>query len=884
MKISYIHTWHRYVKQSLFSFLVLVFPLLMNSGLKAQAWTGNLGGGMDDWVYSTVIYNGKLIAGGKFLNAGGQPASHIAQWDGTTWQPLGLGVNGKVNALCVFNGNLIVGGEFTMAGGQPMNFIATWNGTAWSNDLGDMASIVTSLIVFQNELIAGGYFVDADGVPVNNIAKHTDIGWVALGGGTGGSQGQVMAMTIHNNELYAGGFFTSAGGVPCNHIARWDGTAWHNLGTGISNIVYALGSYNGDLIAGGLFLSAGGVAANHVARWDGSAWHAMGTGMGGTWYQYVFALVPYHGKLIAAGYFTYSDGQTTNGIAQWDGTHWSPMGTGFFYPANVMGAHTAIQVGNDLVVGGLFQSAGSIGAGHIALWSEPGPTGSLTLQTTTQPSCQGLATGSAGVQVSGGTAPYTYHWNTGAATQTLNNVAAGTYPVTVTDFMGLTATTTATVTSVSPTALPAPASVAYSNPVCPGALGQSFRVSPVANAASYLWTTSAGTIVSGSTDTVMTMDFPPSFSTLTISVKAVNSCGVAGTARSVTLTAPLVATPGIPSGETLVCPGSTGKVYSVAAVSGAVSYQWVLSAGTIVSGQGTNAVTVNFPASYSSLTVKVQGINSCGVASALKSLTVKAPVAKAPGAISGPINEVCGGSVAQYSIVPVAGATAYVWTVGTATLVTGQGTNAIALQMPPSYSSMAITVKTQNQCGKLSTAKSVTVRSVPVAPTAVTVSGVVCAGNSVSFAVSPVAGARNYQWILPAAGWAEVSGQGTATYNTTAGTTAGAIQVAATNLCGSSTYYRKTLTAGTCKMDQPENEYNFQVYPNPFADELRVKLSDASEVLSVDLINIQGEKFNPSYTVDDQTLVLPTGELASGAWFIEVRTTQGVYHRQVLKP
>lgn len=333
----------------------------------AQNWSSFPNGGANDWVYASCIYNGELIVAGKFTSIGGVSANRIAKWNGSTWAPLGSGVNGKVWALTVYDGDLYVGGEFTMAGGITMDFIAKWNGSIWLDDLGDMGSIVSSLTVYNNKLIIGGYFTDADGTPANHIVAFDDAnGYVPLGAGLGGTQGQVMALTVWNNQLVAGGFFTTAGGQPAAHIATWNGSTWSTLGSGISGIVYALSPYNGNLVAGGLFTGAGGNPANHIASWNGSSWSAFGSGMSGTFYQYVFALIPYGGYLVAGGYFTHSNGIQTNGIARWDGSTWSPLGSGLWYPANVYGAHNFSIYGTDLVVGGLFSNAGGIGASHIA--------------------------------------------------------------------------------------------------------------------------------------------------------------------------------------------------------------------------------------------------------------------------------------------------------------------------------------------------------------------------------------------------------------------------------------------------------------------------------------------------------------------------------------
>lgn len=70
----------------------------------------------------------------------------------------------------------------------------------------------------------------------------------------------------------------------------------------------------------------------------------------------------------------------------------------------------------------------------------------LTLSITKKDvNCFGKCTGWIKVNRSGGVAPFTYAWNTGASTSTITNVCAGTYTCTVTDAYGCTKTISSTI-------------------------------------------------------------------------------------------------------------------------------------------------------------------------------------------------------------------------------------------------------------------------------------------------------------------------------------------------------------------------------------------------------------------------------------------------------
>ncbi len=112
-------------------------------------WNGiswsSVGGGMDMRVYTLSVYdadgagpqNSLLIAGGDFLNAGGQSTRRIAAWNGTAWSPLdgpnGEGVlDGSVRTLIAHPGpsdssTLMAGGVFSVAGGISSISFAQWS-------------------------------------------------------------------------------------------------------------------------------------------------------------------------------------------------------------------------------------------------------------------------------------------------------------------------------------------------------------------------------------------------------------------------------------------------------------------------------------------------------------------------------------------------------------------------------------------------------------------------------------------------------------------------------------------------------------------------------------------------------------------------------------
>lgn len=139
---------------------------------------------------------------------------------------------------------------------------------------------------------------------------------------------------------------------------------------------------------------------------------------------------------------------------------------------------------------------------------------------------------------------------------------------------------------------------------------------PVAGAVSYSWTAPLNSsIVSGSGTNVIGVTFNASFVSGTFSVTASNGCTVS-VVRTLAVTK-TPATPGVITGATTALCGLTNVSYSVALVSGASSYNWVVPSGaTIASGQGTNSILVNFGITITSGSIGVSSVASCGSSTA----------------------------------------------------------------------------------------------------------------------------------------------------------------------------------------------------------------------------------------------------------------------------
>jgi len=350
-----------------------------------------LGEGIDGGTFPSVndlvSHGGQVYAGGRFTEAGGQPAFGVAMWDGQQWQALGSGEDqgvkrdgdarfAQVFALAIDeSGRLYVGGAFDTAGAESAANIAVWDGE-WQALGSGMNSLVGALTVDGAVLFAGGLFTEAGGIPANRIASWDGEDWAALGvEPANGLNSNPSVIRVFDGNVYAGGGFTEAGGQTANRVAVWDGISWSALGDGLNSSVTSIVQLGADLIVGGGFSSAGGDPASRLARWNGEAWSSL-TFVGETASENgvnspVLALTELDGDLYAVGTFDSagSSGPIGNRIIRWDedASRFESIGGDGQNGANHRIQAIAVM-GGDVYVAGIFSRVGDVGARRIARW------------------------------------------------------------------------------------------------------------------------------------------------------------------------------------------------------------------------------------------------------------------------------------------------------------------------------------------------------------------------------------------------------------------------------------------------------------------------------------------------------------------------------------
>jgi gliding motility-associated-like protein len=365
-------------------------------------------------------------------------------------------------------------------------------------------------------------------------------------------------------------------------------------------------------------------------------------------------------------------------------------------------------------------------------------------------SCYGGATGSLISVVSGGTAPYTYSWNTVPAqtSPTASNLPAGSYTLFITDANGCNLTVTGVITQP---AAPLSAAVSGTNVLCFG--GTTGSASVVASGGTapytYSWNTSPAQTTSAATNLAS--------GTYTVTIIDSKNCQ---TTQSVTITQPSAPLSGTISTTTVNCYGGSNGSATVTPSGGTGPYNFIW---TTVPAQ-TSATASNLPAGAYS--VLITDANNCSVT---RTATVTQP-ASALAVTSTFTPVLCFGDATGTATVLATGGTApynYLWT-----SIPGLTSNSTTNLTAGTYVVVVTDAKGCTQQASIA----VTQPSAPLSGT-LSVTNVVCYGNATGSITANISGGTApYSYS-----WSSIPGL---TSNSASGLTAGTYAVNATDANG----------------------------------------------------------------------------------------------------
>ena len=231
--------------------------------------------------------------------------------------------------------------------------------------------------------------------------------------------------------------------------------------------------------------------------------------------------------------------------------------------------------------GGDFPVSGSVSVP----FSGPQPI-FATITNTTNLNCFGVNTGSATVEASGGTPPYTYLWSNGQTAATAINLAAGNYTVTVTGSSG-SGTATASTTITQPTAVTATVSVAGTLSCINTTVAATVTAGGGTSPYSYLWP-------DGQTSNPAIFTAAGSY---TVTVTDNNNCTKTAVATVTGNTSPPNAAAS--ANGSLSCTNTSTTLSCTGSSTGAnIALLWTTTQGNIVSGATSCNPVVNQPGEY----------------------------------------------------------------------------------------------------------------------------------------------------------------------------------------------------------------------------------------------------------------------------------------------
>jgi hypothetical protein len=166
-------------------------------------------------IIKAIKYRNKLIVTGNFYDYPSYNFNKLAQFDGTNWSQMGIGVRGTltgVGELAVYNDTLYIAGNFSKADGNTGNYIMKWDGSQLTDaGFGGWCGYgpIRRLLPFRNRLYAFGGFNCAANQKAFGVAYYENGKWVVP---QDSIPNGVDDAVLYNDAIYIGGDFESING------------------------------------------------------------------------------------------------------------------------------------------------------------------------------------------------------------------------------------------------------------------------------------------------------------------------------------------------------------------------------------------------------------------------------------------------------------------------------------------------------------------------------------------------------------------------------------------------------------------------------------------------------------------------------------------------
>jgi hypothetical protein len=301
-------------KKWLFNIFFLLFSVQLSFGLELTQLGADIDGEAsgDGSGYSVSMNaDGGTVAIGAYFNDGnGDYSGHVRiyQWNGSSWQQLGLDIDGEAagdrsgwSVSLSADGGTVAIGAYTNDGNGDFSGhvrIYQWSGSSWQQQgadidgeaAGDYSGYSVSLSADGGTVAIGTPYNDGNGSHSGHVRIYQWDGssWQQQGADIDGEaavdhSGWSVSLSADGGTVAIGAKFNDGNGDDSGHVRiyQWDGSSWQQQGLDIDGEgVEDYSGYSVSMSADGgtVAIAAVSTGFGHVRiyEWNGSSWQQLG--------------------------------------------------------------------------------------------------------------------------------------------------------------------------------------------------------------------------------------------------------------------------------------------------------------------------------------------------------------------------------------------------------------------------------------------------------------------------------------------------------------------------------------------------------------------------------------------------------------------------------